>query len=87
MFGDEDMASASLFPFAQCLLSFSPFIPETGLMVTASHNSVEDNGVKMVDPEGGMLAMDWEKHAAALANATSEQVRKRRQGERGMAKF
>jgi len=56
-------------------------------MVTASHNSVEDNGVKMVDPEGGMLAMDWEKHAAALANATSEQVRKRRQGERGMAKF
>jgi hypothetical protein len=30
----------------------------------------------MVDPEGGMLAMDWEGHAAALANARTEEVRK-----------
>ena len=32
-----------------------------GVMVTASHNGIEDNGVKMVDPDGGMLAQAWEK--------------------------
>jgi hypothetical protein len=32
-----------------------------GVMITASHNPVEDNGVKMVDPDGGMLAQAWEK--------------------------
>lgn len=34
-----------------------------GLMVTASHNLEPDNGVKMVDPNGGMLSQDWEGHA------------------------
>lgn len=29
-------------------------------MVTASHNPAHDNGVKMVDPSGGMLAAAWE---------------------------
>jgi hypothetical protein len=32
-----------------------------GVMVTASHNPVADNGVKMVDVDGGMLHRDWEK--------------------------
>ena len=41
-----------------------------GLMVTASHNGVADNGIKMVDPTGDMLAPAWEKHAADLANAS-----------------
>jgi phosphomannomutase len=27
-----------------------------GVVVTASHNPVQDNGVKIVDPDGGMLA-------------------------------
>lgn len=46
-----------------------------GLMVTASHNLVEDNGVKMIDPDGGMLDPSWEVHAAALANKeTPEEV-------------
>jgi phosphomannomutase len=26
-----------------------------GVVVTASHNPVQDNGVKIVDPDGGML--------------------------------
>ena len=30
-------------------------------MVTASHNPVRDNGVKLVDADGGMLASSWEK--------------------------
>lgn len=38
-------------------------------MITASHNPAEDNGVKLVDPMGEMLAMDWEAYATTLANA------------------
>jgi phosphoacetylglucosamine mutase len=45
-----------------------------GLMVTASHNAAPDNGIKMVDPDGGMLDAGWEKHAISLANATAEEV-------------
>ncbi len=32
----------------------------TGLVVTASHNPVEDNGVKLVEPTGYMLEQTWE---------------------------
>lgn len=32
-----------------------------GVCVTASHNPIEDNGVKMIDPDGGMLARAWEQ--------------------------
>uniref|UniRef100_M1C8S8 Phosphoacetylglucosamine mutase n=1 Tax=Solanum tuberosum TaxID=4113 RepID=M1C8S8_SOLTU len=40
-----------------------------GLMITASHNQVSDNGVKVADPSGGMLTQDWEPFADAIANA------------------
>lgn len=45
-----------------------------GVMVTASHNAVADNGLKMVDPSGGMLAASWELLAATLANASIADV-------------
>jgi hypothetical protein len=38
-----------------------------GVMVTASHNPIEDNGVKMIDADGGMLERAWEKVRAAAA--------------------
>ncbi|KAG0609605.1 hypothetical protein M758_7G000100 [Ceratodon purpureus] len=41
----------------------------TGLMLTASHNPVHENGVKLVDPSGGMLAVSWESYSDLLANA------------------
>lgn len=40
-----------------------------GLMITASHNQVSDNGVKIADPSGGMLTQDWEPFADTIANA------------------
>uniref|UniRef100_A0A7N0U3S4 Phosphoacetylglucosamine mutase n=1 Tax=Kalanchoe fedtschenkoi TaxID=63787 RepID=A0A7N0U3S4_KALFE len=40
-----------------------------GLMITASHNQVSDNGVKVADPSGGMLTQEWEPFADALAAA------------------
>ncbi|XP_022135971.1 phosphoacetylglucosamine mutase [Momordica charantia] len=44
-----------------------------GLMITASHNKVSDNGVKIADPSGGMLTQEWEPFAEALANVSSSQ--------------
>ena len=32
----------------------------TGICITASHNPAEDNGVKLVEPNGEMLCQDWE---------------------------
>ena len=45
-----------------------------GLMVTASHNAEPDNGIKLVDADGGMLHQSWEKHATALANSPPEDL-------------
>ena len=45
-----------------------------GLMVTASHNPEPDNGIKLVDPDGGMLDQSWEAHATLLANAPDAEV-------------
>lgn len=44
-----------------------------GIMITASHNPAQDNGVKIVDPMGEMLDQDWEAHATRLVNCASDQ--------------
>ena len=41
----------------------------TGVMVTASHNPKQDNGIKIVEADGAMLHPEWEKYAELLVNA------------------
>ena len=43
----------------------------TGCMVTASHNAEPDNGVKICESGGDMMAAAWEPRAAELANLES----------------
>lgn len=46
-----------------------------GVMITASHNPPEDNGVKLVEPLGNMLQEEWEVLSTTMANkATPEDV-------------
>ena len=39
-----------------------------GVMVTASHNPEQDNGVKLIDPRGEMLESTWEHYANKLSS-------------------
>lgn len=43
-----------------------------GVMVTASHNPVQDNGAKLVEPMGEMLPLEWEAHATKIANVSDD---------------
>ncbi|AAZ12869.1 phosphoacetylglucosamine mutase, putative [Trypanosoma equiperdum] len=42
-----------------------------GCMVTASHNPCGDNGLKLIDVDGGMLETSWETTCTQAANAST----------------
>ncbi|KPA74279.1 putative phosphoacetylglucosamine mutase-like protein [Leptomonas pyrrhocoris] len=42
-----------------------------GFMITASHNRAFDNGFKIIDTNGGMLAASWEHWCTEAANAVT----------------
>lgn len=46
----------------------------TGVMVTASHNPVGDNGCKIIDGDGGMLAVEWEHKAEEVARCAESEL-------------
>lgn len=45
-----------------------------GIMITASHNPEEDNGVKLIDYTGEMIEGVWEEYADNIVNCEDEQV-------------
>ena len=45
------------------------FFPKAmGIMITASHNPMKDNGIKIMDIDGGMLRMSLEKYFNLIVN-------------------
>ncbi|TGZ52499.1 hypothetical protein CRM22_010611 [Opisthorchis felineus] len=42
-----------------------------GVMITASHNPSHDNGIKIVDPDGGMLETNWESVVVDFMHCTT----------------
>ena len=45
------------------------FAGNMGVMVTASHNHHEDNGVKIIESNGSMLVQEWEMIAEMIINS------------------
>ncbi|KAK1444121.1 phosphoacetylglucosamine mutase [Babesia gibsoni] len=39
-----------------------------GVVITASHNPAQDNGIKLLEMDGNILVAEWEKECTALVN-------------------
>ncbi len=56
------------------LRSFSQNCQAIGIMVTATHNEEQDNGVKIIDPSGEMMEHSWETLATEIANKSEDEI-------------
>jgi phosphoacetylglucosamine mutase len=56
-----------------CIRSLKKEGKAIGIMITASHNPEDDNGVKLIDPDGEMLSQEWEIYATQLANCENNE--------------
>lgn len=45
-----------------------------GVMITASHNPPEDNGLKLIDTNGGMLSPDLESSVEEFVRTSEDQI-------------
>lgn len=45
-----------------------------GVAITASHNPIDDNGIKLVHPQGGLPPPEWEQLAIDFANCADEEL-------------
>ena len=67
--------------------SFRKLGKAVGIMITASHNPGCDNGLKLVDPSGRMLAMECEEELTKIANGTEEEFEKFKNEEVNFKRF
>ncbi|EFO24559.2 phosphoglucomutase/phosphomannomutase domain-containing protein [Loa loa] len=78
-------ANATYLPFVVFRVGYlagirARYLDQTiGVMITASHNPMEDNGVKIIDPMGGMLDATWENYANLIVNASDSEFLKKLQ--------
>ncbi|CAH8586197.1 unnamed protein product [Schistosoma turkestanicum] len=59
-----------------CIRSLNLQCRAVGVMITASHNPPCDNGMKLVDPHGGMLDAEWEPVVVNFMSCRDESVSK-----------
>lgn len=57
-----------------CALRSATLGSPVGLMLTASHNKEEDNGIKYVDYDGNMFGEAWEAISDSVVNARNEDL-------------
>lgn len=59
-----------------CCRSYVCHGKAVGVMITASHNPANDNGIKLVEPDGSMFPVEWEPIATAFVNAGGDALSK-----------
>ncbi|KAH9281478.1 Phosphoacetylglucosamine mutase [Echinococcus granulosus] len=57
-----------------CLYSIQKCGKAVGVMITASHNPPEDNGLKLIDTDGGMLSPDLEPSVVEFVRLRSNEI-------------
>uniref|UniRef100_A0A5K3F368 phosphoacetylglucosamine mutase n=2 Tax=Mesocestoides corti TaxID=53468 RepID=A0A5K3F368_MESCO len=59
-----------------CLRSAQQNGLAVGVMITASHNAAEDNGLKLINTDGGMLSPDLEPSVIEFVRMSADRIKK-----------